>query len=65
MKKSLKKLGLSRETLRSLNPANLSEAAGGAVTDATCVGQNTCPHTNCDTCPIRSCVDTTCPPCVP
>jgi hypothetical protein len=50
MKSKMKKLSLSRETLRSLNPSSLRAAAGGlslqTCFDDTC---DTC-FTNCDTC---------------
>jgi hypothetical protein len=55
MKKRIKKLALTRETLRALDAARLQEAAGGF--SAVCPETVTCA----DTCP-RSC-NGTCPPC--
>ena len=46
MKKVTKKLTLSRETLKSLEEKQLSQIAGGAVTEITCfscLGQP-CPY---------------------
>lgn len=42
MKKSLRKLTLSRETLRTLDNAGLGRAAGAAKTDK-CFTDQTCP----------------------
>ncbi len=56
-RKAVKKLALSRETLRRLNDETLREAAGGAKTDS-------CQWSDCDTCgiicstPLATC---TCP----
>lgn len=66
MKKNLKKLSLTRETVRNLSDVSLRDVAAGAATDATnptCAPAATCPHTCANTCPIHSCADTTCPPC--
>lgn len=67
MKKNRKKLTLTRETMRNLSDTSLRDVAAGAITDftnPTCAPNETCPHTCMDTCPVHSCVDTTCPPCV-
>lgn len=40
MKKTAKKLSLSRETLRYLEEGSLSSAIGGAVTRIDCTGGN-------------------------
>lgn len=47
MKKSLRKLSLSRETLRSLDITALGHAAGAARTDK-CPSGQTCAAGNCD-----------------
>ena len=47
MKKSLRKLSLSRETLRSLDNAGLGQAAGAAQTNR-CVTADTCTGNTCD-----------------
>lgn len=64
MKKNFKKLSLTRETVRNLSDEQLNEVAAGAVTDVTCAPAVTCPRTCMMTCPVHSCVDTTCPPCI-
>jgi hypothetical protein len=76
--KKKKKLGIKKLTLRNLGEPTLDAIAGGNTvtcignqtclpTCATAAGQNTCPFTQCFTCPVRSCaVDCqtlrTCPP---
>lgn len=47
MKKSLRKLSLSRETLRTLDNAGLGQAAGAARTDK-CPTGGTCTGNTCD-----------------
>lgn len=51
MKKKLKKIALSRETLRLLENTNLMEAEGGA----------TQMRTECGSCPASACHPTFCP----
>lgn len=64
-KKSLRKLSLSRETLRTLDNAGLAQAAGAAKTDKCPTGQ-TCTGNTCDctlSCP-ELCVWSTTPDCL-
>jgi hypothetical protein len=55
MKKSVKRLSLNRETLRTLE-AQLSDVNGGFITDASCanscdpVSVRICPSSMCTTC---------------
>ena len=51
MKKKLRKLALSRETLRMLESANLMQVAGGT----------TWLRTECGSCPASECHPTLCP----
>jgi len=53
MKKSLKKLTLSRETLRSLDDRYLQEAGGGGSLAASCITAET---RRCSVCPT-GCTD--------
>jgi hypothetical protein len=48
-KKKLKKLGLSKETLRDLTASEVAEAVGGMETDYTCTcgGKNKTAHYQC------------------
>jgi hypothetical protein len=52
MKKSAKKLHLSRETLRSLSEPNLRNAAGGATGTSFCCTDPTNCATNCTSCDL-------------
>lgn len=54
MKKLNSKLTLNRETLRTLNPSDLSGAAGG-VTDGTACTSGSNTNATCDTCFGPSC----------
>lgn len=66
MKKTLRKLSLSRETLRALNNAGLGRAAGGTIVqftqvpcpvsaDTGCTGPNSCECTfGCNTIPCTT-----------
>jgi hypothetical protein len=57
MKKNVRRLALSRETLLSLEAARLPDAAGGfslhCPPTVTCA--DTCPMSCYGTCPIRTC----------
>jgi hypothetical protein len=60
MKRKMKKLSLSRETLRSLNPGSLKVPVGG-LSLQTCF-EDTCDtcYTNCGTCDASACNAATC-----
>jgi hypothetical protein len=58
MKKRLKKLTLSKETLRSLEPTRLGDIAGGRTNTAcnTCqISFCICSGDTCDSCPLQGC----------
>jgi hypothetical protein len=63
-KKGIKKIQLSKETLRHLENDTLGTVAGAATENPTrCNPFSGCP--SCETCPIRACGSDTCPPCAP
>jgi hypothetical protein len=51
MKKTVKKMSLSRETLGKLDPARLAQVKGGGYTDGCQLSINICSnHETCSTC---------------
>ena len=54
-KKEIRKLSLSRETLRKLEDGNLHNALGGITGTKPCSVCNTCDGDCTDTCPLRTC----------
>jgi hypothetical protein len=69
MKKGLKKMRLSRETLLILESRSLSRAVGGSVPQCLSRNPTACdPNSNCVSCLDTECGHTcfgTCPPCGP
>ncbi len=49
MKKQMRKLVLSRETLRDLDEGKMQEVIGGSGTGIQCVGSH-CLYASCDSC---------------
>lgn len=60
MKKTAKKLILSRETLRQLNPQTLEDAVGGTYPDPPTRYQNTCLRALCTSEPLTQNTQTNC-----
>jgi anaerobic ribonucleoside-triphosphate reductase len=54
-RKEIRKLSLSRETLRKLEDDNLHNALGGITGTKPCSVCNTCQEACTDTCPIAGC----------